>query len=82
MNEAQKAAIARELGTFPMLFAEVDACAGCIQSELVLFPPPRPGAPVPTPIPTPVFGKVARAIKTQNQMLYRLTKVLESVLRD
>jgi hypothetical protein len=82
MNEAQKAAIARELGTFQVLLAEVDACASCVQSELVLIPPPRPGAPIPTPIPTPVFGKVAKAIRTQNQMLYRLTKVLESVLRD
>lgn len=78
MNEAQKGAIARELGTFQLMLAEVDACASCIDSTFVLFPQPNPGAP----IPMPVFSKVAKAIKTQNQILYRLTKALESVLRS
>ena len=79
MNEALRAALARELSTFQVLLTEAEGCASCIGSCTSLtLPHPIAGAP----IPAPIFINVAKAIKTQNQILNRLTKVLEAVLRD
>jgi hypothetical protein len=80
MNAGKKAELARELVTLRASLLDAEMCASVVDTAQFLTLPhqPIPGAP----LHVPVFGKVAKGIKTQNKVLERLTKILEDVVGE
>jgi hypothetical protein len=80
MNAGKKAELAGELVRLRASLLDVEACAGMVDTaQLILLPTqPFPGAP----IHVPAFGKAAKALKTQNKVLERLTMILEDVVGE